>query len=247
MKATAGNARVTLDWADPGNPAITGYQYQRKSGTNAWGAWTDIAGSGASTTSLTVTGLRNGTAYQLSIRAVSALGAGQSAASAPVTPHVPAPAGTAIWSATLTVKKVQVYYGCDNGDPADSHPCPRHLTDDDFTYGGGGTTYTLAVVAWTSNNNQLVLRFSGLTGAEAKTALSELTLNVDGRAFAIADADVPDRVTPRGTRFPGRHLTWPFTPNPGWTDGQKVSLWLTGGATTTMAPPSGGRGSSGRG
>ena len=235
LSATAGNARVTLRWADPGNPAITGYQYQRKSGANAWGAWTDIAGSGASTTSLTVTGLRNGTGFQLRIRAVSALGAGQSAASARVTPHVPAPAGTAIWSATLTVVPLGgVHYGCGSSIYSPQYQCTSRLTDDDFTYGGGGTTYTLESV--TSTRTDLVVGFAGLTGAAANTALGALTLNVDGRKLAIADA----KTTGSGGRPVS--MRWPFTPNPYWTEGQKVSLWLTGGATTTMAPPAGGPG-----
>jgi len=74
LTATAGDAQVTLSWTDPSDSSITNYQYQQK--TVTWGDWTDIEGSGATTTSHTVTGLMNGTAYRFRIRAVNAAGIG---------------------------------------------------------------------------------------------------------------------------------------------------------------------------
>ena len=91
-----GTAGSSCDWADYGNPTVTEVPgINHKAGNAAWGAWTDIAGSGAATTSHTVTGLRNGTGYRFRIRAVNALGArpGVRHEIAPATPHVPAPAG----------------------------------------------------------------------------------------------------------------------------------------------------------
>ncbi len=83
--AQAGDMQVTLAWTDPGNADIEKYQYEK----NEDGAWEDMSGSGATTTSYTVTGLSNGTAYTFRIRAVTAGGAGpESDASDVATPDV---------------------------------------------------------------------------------------------------------------------------------------------------------------
>ena len=69
LTATAGNTQVTLTWDDPGDATILFYQYQQKGRSAAFGDWTDIPGSSATTTSFRVTGLDNGTAYSYRIRA----------------------------------------------------------------------------------------------------------------------------------------------------------------------------------
>ena len=72
FRADAGNAQVTLRWDNPGDSSITKYQYrQRFTSESAWDPdWTDIPGSGASTTSYTVRNLANRTPYTFQIRAV---------------------------------------------------------------------------------------------------------------------------------------------------------------------------------
>ena len=71
--ATAGGKQVTLNWTDPTNNDITGYQFQQKTGSNSFGGWMPISGSGAATTTHTVSGLTNGTAYTFRIRAVAGI------------------------------------------------------------------------------------------------------------------------------------------------------------------------------
>ena len=70
LSATAGDTEVTLNWNDPNDASITKYQYVYREGLGI-GLWEDIPGSGASTTSYTVTGLTNGTEYSFQIRAVN--------------------------------------------------------------------------------------------------------------------------------------------------------------------------------
>ena len=72
LRADAGNAQVTLRWDNPEDSSITRYQYrQRVTSESAWDPdWTDIPGSGASTTSYTVGDLVNWTPYTFQIRAV---------------------------------------------------------------------------------------------------------------------------------------------------------------------------------
>ncbi len=90
LAGAAGNASVTLSWTDPDNPTITKWQVRRKSGSDDWGAWEDIPGSAAGTTSYEVSGLTNGTAYQFEVRAVNGAGNG-AGPDAPVTATPAAP------------------------------------------------------------------------------------------------------------------------------------------------------------
>ena len=94
LTATSGDARVALSWTSGGNGGspITEWEYARKEGNNAFGSWTDICVTSGnagcpSTTSHTLTGLTNGTAYTFKVRAVNAIGNGAaSAESSAVTP-----------------------------------------------------------------------------------------------------------------------------------------------------------------
>ena len=94
LAATAGEGAVTLSWTAPtGGGAVSGYEYQQKAGTGAYGAWTPIPGSGPSTTSYTVTGLTNGTAYAFRVRALNSTGAGAASNEVTVTPT-----GRLVWA-----------------------------------------------------------------------------------------------------------------------------------------------------
>ena len=86
------NAQVTyreveLSWNDPNNSDIESYQYRvSDDGGNNWDPdWTEIDGSGASTTSLTLSGLDHRTEYTFRVRAVVAGTSGE-AASVTATP-----------------------------------------------------------------------------------------------------------------------------------------------------------------
>ena len=95
LTATAGGeGAVTLSWTAPtGGGAVSGYEYQQKAGTGAYGTWTPIPGSGPSTTSYTVTGLTDGTAYAFRVRAVNSTGAGAASTEATATPT-----GRLVWA-----------------------------------------------------------------------------------------------------------------------------------------------------
>ena len=80
LSAAPGETRVTLAWANPANNTITKYQYRRKTGNGTYGNWTDIPGSGASTTAYTVTGLTSSTAYTFQVWAKNVGGNGEATA-----------------------------------------------------------------------------------------------------------------------------------------------------------------------
>ncbi len=88
LSAAAGDGRAVLSWTDPSNAAIGGYEFRQRTppDTGAWGSWTAIASSTAATTTHTVTGLTNGTAYGFEVRAVSGGVAGAASSEATATP-----------------------------------------------------------------------------------------------------------------------------------------------------------------
>ena len=90
LAATPGNARVSLSWTAPSNTggaAITDYIVEYSAGTT--GVWTTFNDGIGTTTSVTVTGLTNGTTYQFRISAVNSVGTGTSSGVVSSTPTAP--------------------------------------------------------------------------------------------------------------------------------------------------------------
>ena len=79
LRATRGNARVTLAWTPPtsnGGSAVTRYVLQRWTGPTS--GWVNLSTTiPATTRSFTATGLRNGTRYYFRLAAVNAAGTGR--------------------------------------------------------------------------------------------------------------------------------------------------------------------------
>ncbi len=88
FRARPGDEAVTLSWAASGDGSIRKYEVKwRLAGPGqGWGSWAAIAGSGANTTSHTVTGLTNGQKYIFRVRAVNAGGEGKSSRARGATP-----------------------------------------------------------------------------------------------------------------------------------------------------------------
>jgi predicted RNA-binding protein with TRAM domain len=79
LTATAGDTTITLTWKAPssnGGFAITNYKYS----TNNGSTYTAFDPAIGDTTSATITGLTNGTEYEIKLRAVNALGDGAESA-----------------------------------------------------------------------------------------------------------------------------------------------------------------------
>ena len=74
LSADTRNREVVLTWTDPGNSKITKWQYRKRTpgGTGNWDAWADVPGSSATTRTVTVEDLTNGSTYDFQVRAVVA-------------------------------------------------------------------------------------------------------------------------------------------------------------------------------
>ncbi|GAA3259661.1 hypothetical protein GCM10010532_111120 [Dactylosporangium siamense] len=91
VSATGGNGRAVLTFSPPasdGGDPVTGYQYSLNGSS-----WTAVPGNN------TITGLVNGTAYAVQLRAANSVGPG-AAASTPVTPQATVPGPVTAYTAT---------------------------------------------------------------------------------------------------------------------------------------------------
>ena len=116
LSAAPGDGSVALSWTDPGDAGITGYELRRKAGTGAYGSWSDISGSDADTTSHSVTGLTNGTAYSFELRAENAAGAGDASAEVSATPSQ-APTADAGADQTVAMGSAATLDGSGSSEP----------------------------------------------------------------------------------------------------------------------------------
>ena len=113
LRGAPSDGTVTLTWDLPRpSSVITGYEIQRDGGS-----WTDISGSNANTTTHTVSGLTNDTAYTFGIRAENGIGRGQ-AATVTVTPRNK---GIFIERTTISEGETTLIDIIPEGAPFDSH------------------------------------------------------------------------------------------------------------------------------
>ncbi len=107
LSASTAGDWVTLDWTrapDNGSP-LTGYQYRHSTdgGTTWVPDWGAIAGSDSTTTSHTLESLRTGTEYTFEVRAVNAVGTGDSSRVTATPAWSGSITGTESWSDTVYV------------------------------------------------------------------------------------------------------------------------------------------------
>ena len=164
LTASPGAESVTLTWNDPSDPTISGYEYQMRWAGVAWGQWTAIPDSGATTTSHTITGLTNGTEYRFHLRAVNPGGTGTAAPTASpwyvsATPQVPpttppaTPSAitvtradgtlTATWDAIDTATSYHITYSTNNG--ASWHLAAINHPDNTITINNATNTATYII------------------------------------------------------------------------------------------------------
>ncbi len=181
LSATAGNGQVVLAWTDPANDAITDWQYQsRLSSAATFGTtWTDMAGSSATTTSHTVTGLMNGTAYTFRIRARNGTASSPPSEVEPATPALPTAKGVTLSTGTLSVAEGDSGTYTVKLDKAPSATVTITIAD------AAGDDVTVDTDAGTTGN-QNTLTFTTTDFATAQTVTVTVAIDAD----TTDDADV---------------------------------------------------------
>ncbi|MYG28837.1 MAG: hypothetical protein F4213_22945, partial [Boseongicola sp. SB0677_bin_26] len=129
----------------------------------------------------------------------------------------PPAADITVWEATLTVvEPTSGWLGCDSGVSGRGKCLKRKfLSEDEFEF--QGNRFTVSRFLLRTATGDVWWDFSGGygSGLVARRVLGAATLHVDGRSFAVGDADADtNKIILRGA-------------NPGWTSGQEVSLRLT--------------------
>ena len=239
LSVSGGNSTVTLTWiaGGDGGSTITKWQYTRKekptghSEYSDYGDWTDVPDSGANTTSYTVTGLTNGTAYQFKVRAVNEVGNGfESLESDAVTPSA---VSGAVGAAVTVPPAPNNLTGAAHG---------QSLTLTWTSTGNGGSPITKwqyqqqvgaePYGAWTNvpNSSESTDTYT-LTGLTNNTTyrFKVRAVNEVGNGFESLESDavtpsatLPAPAQPTATGNPGRiTLTWQAT----GTGGSPITKW----------------------
>ncbi len=182
LNAAAGNAQVPLGWTAPSNTGgtvITDYLIEYSS--DGGGTWSIFSHGASASTTATVTGLTNGTAYTFRVSAISSVGTGAASATASATPAVSAsvPAAPTGLNATAGDTQASLSWTAPFSDGGAA------ITDYliEYSSDGGGTwstfihaasTATTATVTGLTNGTSYMFRVSAInsvgTGAVSSTA-----------------------------------------------------------------------------
>ena len=188
FEPTPGDKQISLSWSDPSDSTITGYQIRQDDG-----AWTDISGSSATTTSVNATGLTNGAEYRLAVRAMVGTLPGFPATVVGVIPRtVPdAPGNVAAAPRDSVALLTWDAPASDGGAPITG-----------YEWDGDGTTLGWRDVLGGAGIRSY--RVTGLTNGQAYTlkvrAVNEAGEGAAASASAVTPAPVPAAATIAATR-----------------------------------------------
>ncbi|NCY22048.1 hypothetical protein EBX31_08845, partial [bacterium] len=176
--ATAGNAQALLSWSAPsdiGGGAITDYAIQYSS--DAGLSWTTFADGTSTSTSTTVTGLNNGSAYVFRVAAINSYGTGfPSASSNTTTPSGPPPAPTGL-VATVGDGQVSIAFTqSSNGGSAISNY--KYSINNGSTWTARSPTATTSplVISGLSNGTSYQVKILAVSSAGDGTPSSAVTV-----------------------------------------------------------------------
>ncbi len=185
---TEGDAQLTVGWSAPtnnGGSAITDYDVRYRPTTPADGAWTSLDDAAANatdtSTTATITGLTNGTEYEVQVRAQNANGEGFWSASVRGTPGDVSLAYTAVPDTLAVGTMVSLTATATGFDNTPSYALttgtwPPGLTLNSTTGAVTGTLTTASTTAVT-----VTVTATAGTGTDTQTATADITFPAVGK------------------------------------------------------------------
>jgi hypothetical protein len=191
LVATAGDGQVSLAFTAPssnGGSAITDHEYQLDGGS-----WVS-----ASTTSspVVITGLTNGSAYSIKLRAVNSAGNGTESAAASVTPATITSAPTAL-VATAGDGQVSIAFNAPSNNGGDAISDYEYELDDSGTWLSTGTATTPVVITGLTNGTaySIKLRAVNSAGKGAESDAVSVLLGSPASEFAAKEDAIRSVIT----------------------------------------------------
>jgi len=187
LVVTAGDGMLTVAFVAPGDTggmSVTDYDYSLDGGVS----WTS---AGTVSSPITITGLANGTSYDVALRAVTGVGAGAASAVETATPVTTADAPTAL-VVTAGDGSITIAFAA----PADTGGAA--ITDYDYSLDGGlswtgaGTTQSPFTVTGLANGASYGVALRAVTpvGPGAMSAVETVLLGSPAQAFEEAEEDI---------------------------------------------------------
>ena len=224
---------VDVSWAVPSNagPPITDYDYRYRVKSTA-GSWTEVTNTTISVTNTTITGLAEGTEYEVQVRATNAEGTGPwsepsgsgstHANAAPVFDSLATFSAAENQTAVGTVKALD----SDAGDSVTDYAIQPGADAAQFTIVAAtgvltfvsAPNYEAPADADTNNDYEVVVRASSGTGAREKTADQTITVTVTNVGGEAPDAPATPSVSSASVTSLNVSWTAPSNAGPPITD-----------------------------
>ena len=191
LVATPSDGQVSVAFTAPtddGGATITDYEYQL--GSEAW------TSAGVTTTPVVITGLANGTAYSIKLRAVNSTGNGIESAAASVTPATTTNAPTAL-VATAGDGQVSIAFTAPSNNGGAAITDYEYELDDSGTWTSASTAATPVVITGLANGTaySIKLRAVNSTGNGIESAAVNVLLGSPASEFAAKEDAIRSVIT----------------------------------------------------
>ena len=170
---TAGNQQLSVPFTAPssnGGAAISNYKYSTDDGST----WSS---AGSTSSPIVITGLTNGTSYNVKLRAVNSAGDGTASSAVSATPVAPVsvPGAPSIGSITAGDQQLSVPFTAPSSNGGASITNYKYSTDDGSTWNSAGSTTSPLVITGLTNGTAYNVKLRAVNSAGDGTASSAVS------------------------------------------------------------------------
>jgi titin len=241
LSATAGNAQIVISFTAPasdGGSAITGYKYS----TAADGTFDNTNLSYTSTTSVTITGLANGTSYTYYLKAVSATGDGAASTTSATAVPCTVPDAPTITAATAGSGQITLAFtaGATNGSAITDYQYATSLTGEYTALGLSAPTSPITVYGLI-NKTEYTIYLKAVNAAGAGAASNTIAATPVASTETLSATSAYASTTASDTTFTQTVATYALLSlsfvQPGWyayNGGELVGTVVSNDGSTTI-------------